>query len=201
MGALLLWGVTLPSALGQRLGAHAADLSRGLRHGADLCEGGGGKHPGGNPSGLDKQYAHKISLVWNPKNETFYLVYNAVPGTKISTGGRGIGLITSQRWRAGPGRKLDRKTAFPQWPNGCCPAFSFSYPAPSGCYPANRSSYPVIYRVGPVPNRGGSVGRRFPERRGAGLGWPRKVQERRFGLLRRGFLLCGLGACRCVSRG
>ena len=51
---------------------------------------------GGNPSGLDKQYAHKIALVWNPKNETFYLFYNAVPGTKSPTGGRGIGLITSK---------------------------------------------------------------------------------------------------------
>ncbi|MCU0785939.1 MAG: hypothetical protein MUF81_18215, partial [Verrucomicrobia bacterium] len=46
---------------------------------------------GGNPSGLDKQYAHKISLVYNPKNETFYLYYCAV-GNK----GRGIGLITSK---------------------------------------------------------------------------------------------------------
>jgi beta-xylosidase len=46
---------------------------------------------GGNPSGLDKQYAHKISLVYNPKNETFYLYYCAV-GSK----GRGIGLITSK---------------------------------------------------------------------------------------------------------
>jgi predicted GH43/DUF377 family glycosyl hydrolase len=46
---------------------------------------------GGNPSGLDKQYAHKISLVWNPASETFYLYYCAV-GNK----GRGIGLITSQ---------------------------------------------------------------------------------------------------------
>jgi Pectate lyase superfamily protein len=46
---------------------------------------------GGNPSGLDKQYAHKISLVWNPANETFYLYYCAV-GNK----GRGIGLITSK---------------------------------------------------------------------------------------------------------
>ena len=46
---------------------------------------------GGNPSGLDKQYAHKISLVWNPKNETFYMFYNAV-----GTHGRGIGLITSK---------------------------------------------------------------------------------------------------------
>ncbi len=46
---------------------------------------------GGNPSGLDKQYAHKISLVWNAKNETYYMFYNAV-GAK----GRGIGLITSK---------------------------------------------------------------------------------------------------------
>lgn len=46
---------------------------------------------GGHPGGLDKQHAHKISLVWNPKNETFYMHYNAV-GNK----GRGIGLITSK---------------------------------------------------------------------------------------------------------
>lgn len=50
---------------------------------------------GGNPSGLDKPYAHKISLVHNPKNETFYLFYNARPG-KGPVGGRGIGLITSK---------------------------------------------------------------------------------------------------------
>ena len=46
---------------------------------------------GGNPSGLDKEYAHKISLVWNPGNDTYYMFYNAV-GNK----GRGIGLITSK---------------------------------------------------------------------------------------------------------
>ncbi len=46
---------------------------------------------GGNPSGLDSQYAHKISLVWNPKNETYYMFYNAVGNE-----GRGIGLITSK---------------------------------------------------------------------------------------------------------
>jgi predicted GH43/DUF377 family glycosyl hydrolase len=52
---------------------------------------------GGNPSGLDKAYAHKISLVYNPRNDTFYLFYNAVPGKKgVITGGRGIGLITSK---------------------------------------------------------------------------------------------------------
>jgi len=46
---------------------------------------------GGNPSGLDGEYAHKISLVYNPKNETFCLYYCAC-GNK----GRGIGLITSK---------------------------------------------------------------------------------------------------------
>jgi len=46
---------------------------------------------GGNPSGLDRQYAHKISLVYNPKNETFYLYYCA-----CGSRGRGIGLITSK---------------------------------------------------------------------------------------------------------
>ena len=46
---------------------------------------------GGNPSGLDKQHAHKISLVWNPDNETYYMFYNAVGNQ-----GRGIGLITSK---------------------------------------------------------------------------------------------------------
>jgi beta-xylosidase len=46
---------------------------------------------GGNPSGLDRQYAHKTSIVWNPKNETWYLFYNAVGDQ-----GRGIGLITSK---------------------------------------------------------------------------------------------------------
>lgn len=51
---------------------------------------------GGNPSGLDKQYAHKISLVWNPQNETYYLFCNAVPDKPGPTGGRGIGLITSR---------------------------------------------------------------------------------------------------------
>ncbi len=46
---------------------------------------------GGNPSGLDKQFAHKISLVWNPADETFYMFYNAV-----GEQGRGIGVITSR---------------------------------------------------------------------------------------------------------
>jgi hypothetical protein len=46
---------------------------------------------GGNPGGLDSQYAHKISLVRNPKNDTFCLFCCAC-GNK----GRGIGLITSK---------------------------------------------------------------------------------------------------------
>ena len=46
---------------------------------------------GGNPSGLDRQYAHKISLVWNPANATFYMHYCA-----CGPQGRGIGLITSK---------------------------------------------------------------------------------------------------------
>lgn len=46
---------------------------------------------GGNPSGLDKKYAHKISLVYNPKDAAFYMHYCAC-GNK----GRGIGLITSK---------------------------------------------------------------------------------------------------------
>jgi predicted GH43/DUF377 family glycosyl hydrolase len=52
---------------------------------------------GGNPSGLDKRFAHKTSLVYNSENDTFYLFYNAVPGTPGTiTEGRGIGLITSK---------------------------------------------------------------------------------------------------------
>ncbi|MDR2763723.1 MAG: hypothetical protein LBB90_01680 [Tannerella sp.] len=46
---------------------------------------------GGHPAGLDKEYAHKISLVFNPKNETFYMYYCAT-GNK----GRGIGLLTGK---------------------------------------------------------------------------------------------------------
>ena len=46
---------------------------------------------GGHPDGLDAEHAHKVSLVWNPANETLYMFYNAV-GVK----GRGIGLITSK---------------------------------------------------------------------------------------------------------
>ncbi len=47
---------------------------------------------GGNPSGIDAKYAHKISLVWNPSNETYYMFYCAVDQEDK----RGIGLITSK---------------------------------------------------------------------------------------------------------
>ena len=47
---------------------------------------------GGHPGGLDSTYAHKISLVYNPGNGTFYLFYCAV-GNK----GRCIGLLTSRK--------------------------------------------------------------------------------------------------------
>jgi len=46
---------------------------------------------GGHPTRLDWKYSHKISIVWNPKNQSFYMFYNAV-GSK----GRGIGVITSK---------------------------------------------------------------------------------------------------------
>jgi predicted GH43/DUF377 family glycosyl hydrolase len=46
---------------------------------------------GANPSGLDKQYAHKISLIWNPSSATWFMFYCAV-----GDAGRGIGLIMSQ---------------------------------------------------------------------------------------------------------
>ncbi len=46
---------------------------------------------GAHPDGLDKEHAHKISLVYNPNNDTFYMYYCAV-GKK----GRGIGLLTSK---------------------------------------------------------------------------------------------------------
>jgi beta-xylosidase len=45
---------------------------------------------GGHPAGLDAQYAHKISLVRNPRDGRYHLFYCAC-GNK----GRGIGLLTS----------------------------------------------------------------------------------------------------------
>jgi len=65
--------------------AFSADLEHWVAHPEPLYQ------AGGNPSGLDSQYAHKISLVYNPTNNTFYLYYCAC-GNK----GRGIGLITSK---------------------------------------------------------------------------------------------------------
>jgi predicted GH43/DUF377 family glycosyl hydrolase len=47
---------------------------------------------GGHPTGLDQTYAHKVSLVYNPQNDTSYLFYCAT-GNK----GRTIGLLTSKK--------------------------------------------------------------------------------------------------------
>lgn len=46
---------------------------------------------GGHPGGLDRQYAHKISLIYRPEADMFYLYYCAV-----GEQGRGIGLLTSK---------------------------------------------------------------------------------------------------------
>ena len=67
------------------LAAFSRDLVRWTAHPEPLYK------AGGHPNGLDKQYAHKISLVYNPKNDTYYMYYCAC-GDK----GRGIGLITSK---------------------------------------------------------------------------------------------------------
>jgi hypothetical protein len=46
---------------------------------------------GGHPDGLDRQYAHKIALVYQAPTDTFYLYYCA-----CGARGRGIGLLTSR---------------------------------------------------------------------------------------------------------
>jgi predicted GH43/DUF377 family glycosyl hydrolase len=46
---------------------------------------------GGHPDGLDKEHAHKVSLVYNPKNDTLYLFYCA-----CGNRGRTIGLLTNR---------------------------------------------------------------------------------------------------------
>lgn len=46
---------------------------------------------GGHPGGLDRQYAHKISLVYDPGHDTFHLYYCA-----CGPEGRGIGMLTSR---------------------------------------------------------------------------------------------------------
>lgn len=55
---------------------------------------------GGHPGGLDAQYAHKISLVRNPANKTYYLYYCAVGKEGVlGNKGRCIGLLTSRPLR------------------------------------------------------------------------------------------------------
>jgi hypothetical protein len=78
-------------------GAHIlAAFSRDLRHWTS--------HPeplykaGGHPGGLDAQYAHKISLVYERASDTFYLYYCAV-GREGTAGNKGrcVGLLTSRK--------------------------------------------------------------------------------------------------------
>lgn len=40
---------------------------------------------------IHQQYAHQVSLPWNPENETYYMFYCAV-----GSQGRGISLIISK---------------------------------------------------------------------------------------------------------
>lgn len=47
---------------------------------------------GGHPDGLDVRYAHKVSLVYDNKTDTFFMFYCAVD----SDDNRGIGLLTSK---------------------------------------------------------------------------------------------------------
>lgn len=46
---------------------------------------------GGHPKGLDSTHAHKVSIVYNDENDTFYMYYCAV-----GKQGRGITLLTSR---------------------------------------------------------------------------------------------------------
>jgi predicted GH43/DUF377 family glycosyl hydrolase len=72
------------------MAAFCRDLQHWTAHPEPLCK------AGGHPGGLDKTYAHKISSVYHPKNEIFYMYYCTV-GSK----GRRIGLVTSKRLNGG----------------------------------------------------------------------------------------------------
>lgn len=67
------------------MAAFSRDLVHWTRHPEPLYK------TGGHPLGLDATYAHKVSLVYNDANDTYYMYYCAV-GNK----GRGIGLLTSR---------------------------------------------------------------------------------------------------------
>lgn len=67
------------------MAAFSRDLHRWTRRSEPLYK------AGGHPSGLDKTYAHKTSLVYNKDNDTLYMFYCAV-----GENGRGIGLLTSK---------------------------------------------------------------------------------------------------------
>jgi len=72
-----------------RDGAHImAAFSRDLRHWTVNPE--PLYRAGGHPDGLDERFAHKISLVYEPDEDRYYMFYDAVGDS-----GRGIGLLTS----------------------------------------------------------------------------------------------------------
>jgi hypothetical protein len=81
---------------------------------------------GGHPGGLDKTYAHKISLVYNPKNDTFYMYYCA-KGNKR----RCIGLITSNRLDTGTKGPARKKRPAEQREKGDSPHLP---ERPEGCF-------------------------------------------------------------------
>ena len=65
--------------------AFSRDLRRWTAHPEPLYK------AGGHPAGLDRQYAHKISLVYHQQRDAYFMYYCAC-GDK----GRGIGLLTSK---------------------------------------------------------------------------------------------------------
>ncbi|MHC1763975.1 MAG: hypothetical protein AB9869_06680 [Verrucomicrobiia bacterium] len=73
------------------MAAFSRDLQQWTSHPEPLYK------AGGHPGGLDSQYAHKISLVYNPDQDTFYLHYCAV-----GKQGRCIGLLTSKKLAMNP---------------------------------------------------------------------------------------------------
>jgi alpha-L-fucosidase len=73
------------------MAAFSRDLQQWTSHPEPLYK------AGGHPGGLDSQYAHKISLVYNPDQDTFYLYYCAVGNQ-----GRCIGLLTSKKLAMNP---------------------------------------------------------------------------------------------------
>ena len=67
------------------MAAFSRDLYTWTRHPEPLYK------AGGHPDGLDGKYAHKVSIVYNDRNDTLYMFYCAV-GDR----GRGIALLTNR---------------------------------------------------------------------------------------------------------